>query len=595
MTNCWNNQDESSSTFAFFWNAFLSSEQGQTLVPGSHRELQNSETFKSDPAETESQEITTGEQREEWMLVSEMARSLENNDSSDKILLNHLSESRNAFSKDQINSMPFWIESTKETSSNGNVVPTSKQMDLSMLNKEQKRAYDVVLRSCSLKENDQLLMIITGQAGAGKSFLIDCLRQLLGSACIVCSFFGIAAFNVEGQTLHSSFNLPIRGRSKHDLKGPQLAKLQANLTSIKYLIIDEFSVIGQRIFGWIDRRCKQGKANNAKPFGGLSVILVGDIAQLPPIGDELLYNKKPEGDVVLQGFCSYSSFKTVVALQKNQRVQSPSQENFRGMLLRLRNGESTEADWQQLLARDVSLFTSQDLGKFDIKLAFGNETVAEHNFSKLTQGQYPFMTIKARHNSAAAAKLAPEEFCGLEPVVHLAKGAPVMLTKNLWVQRGLCNGSIGTVEHVIFGENDCPPSLPLAVLVRFDRYTGPSFSPKFRNCVPIAPFIAYADGDNQSLERQQLPLKLCYAMTIHKSQGLTLQKATVDLGKQESVPGLAYVALSRVRQLQDLAVVPMSFERLTAVKRHKSFLYRIDEEKRLAQLASVTEMEFTSI
>ena len=265
------------------------------------------------------------------------------------------------------------------------------------------------------------------------------------------------------------------------------------------------------------------------------------------------------------------------------------------MLLRLRNGESTEADWQQLLARDVSLFTSQDLGKFDIKLAFGNETVAEHNFSKLTQGQYPFMTIKARHNSAAAAKLAPEEFCGLEPVVHLAKGAPVMLTKNLWVQRGLCNGSIGTVEHVIFGENDCPPSLPLAVLVRFDRYTGPSFSPKFRNCVPIAPFIAYADGDNQSLERQQLPLKLCYAMTIHKSQGLTLQKATVDLGKQESVPGLAYVALSRVRQLQDLAVVPMSFERLTAVKRHKSFLYRIDEEKRLAQLASVTEMEFTSI
>ena len=84
-------------------------------------------------------------------------------------------------------------------------------------------------------------------------------------------------------------------------------------------------------------------------------------------------------------------------------------------------------------------------------------------------------------------------------------------------------------------------------------------------------------------------------MTIHKSQGLTLQKATVDLGKQESVPELAYVALSRVRQLQDLAVVPMSFERLTAVKRHKSFLYRIDEEKRLAQLASVTEMEFTSI
>lgn len=595
VTNCWNNEEESSSTFVFYWNAFLSSKLGQTLVPGWHRELQNSETFKSDPTEMESQEITANEQREEWMLVSEMARSLENNGSSDNILLTHLNESRNAFSKDQINSMPFWIESNKEATSNAHVIPTSKEIDLSLLNKEQKRAYDIVLRSYSVKENNQLLMIITGQAGSGKSFLIDCLRQLLGSACIVCAFFGIAAFNVEGQTLHSLFHLPIRGRSKHDLKGPRLAKLQANLKSIKYLIIDEFSVIGQRMFGWIDRRCKQGKANNAKPFGGISVILVGDIAQLPPIGDKLLLDKKPKGDVALQGFCCYSSFKTVVHLQQNQRVQSPSQENFRGMLLRLRNGQSTEADWQQFLTRDVSLFTSEDLDKFDIKLAFGNETVAEHNFSKLTQGQYPFMTIKARHNSVAAAKLASEEFCGLQPVIHLAKGAPVMLTKNLWVQRGLCNGSIGTVQHVIFAENDFPPSLPLAVLVRFERYTGPSFTQQFRNCVPIAPFIANADGDNESLERQQLPLKLCYAMTIHKSQGLTLGKATVDLGKQEAVAGLAYVALSRVCQLQDLAVVPMSYERLTAINRHQSFLYRIEEEKRLAHLASITEMEFTSI
>ena len=276
-------------------------------------------------------------------------------------------------------------------------------------------------------------------------------------------------------------------------------------------------------------------------------------------------------------------------------MQSPHQENFRGMLLRLRNGESTEDDWQQFLTRDLAFFSAQDLDNFNIKLAFGNEAVAEHNFSKLSQGQYPLMTIKARHNLTAAARLAPEDFCGLEPVLHLAKGAPVLLTKNLWVQRGLCNGSIGTVEHVIFAENDHPPSLPLAVLVKFDTYTGPSFSPKFMNCVPITPFIANADGNDESLERQQLPLKLCYAMTIHKSQGLTLHKATVDLGKNEAVAGLAYVALSRVCQLQDLAVVPMSYERLTAIKRHKSFHYRIDKEKRLAHLASKTEMEFANI
>ena len=85
-------------------------------------------------------------------------------------------------------------------------------------------------------------------------------------------------------------NLPIRGKNANDLKGPALLQLQEKLAGIRYIIIDEYSVVGQNLFGWIDKRCRQGTGFTDKPFGGISIILVGDIAQLPPVGDKVLYH-----------------------------------------------------------------------------------------------------------------------------------------------------------------------------------------------------------------------------------------------------------------------------------------------------------------
>ena len=121
-----------------------------------------------------------------------------------------------------------------------------------------------------------------------------------------------------------------------------------------------------------------------------------------------------------------------------------------------------------------------------------------------------------------------DEMSGLEPVVFLAKGARVMLTMNLWSSIGLCNG------------------------------------------------------------RQQLPLRLAWALTIHKSRGLTLSKTWIDIGKTERTAGVSYVAISRVKTLASCVIEPMTYERLTSLKSPANLQYRLEEEDRLNQLAQAT-------
>lgn len=141
-----------------------------------------------------------------------------------------------------------------------------------------------------------------------------------------------------------------------------------------------------------------------------------------------------------------------------------------------------------------------------------------------------------------------------------------MFTMNLWPSVGLCNGSTGTVVDIIYAINHQPPDLPIAVVVKFDHYTGPVFSnqPSF---VPIPPITATVTTANLVHERQQIPLKLAWALTIHKSQGMTLQKAWVDIGKRETSLGVSYVAISRVRNLSSLVMEPVTYDRLLSIKK----------------------------
>ena len=149
---------------------------------------------------------------------------------------------------------------------------------------------------------------------------------------------------------------------------------------------------------------------------------------------------------------------------------------------------------------------------------------------------------------------------------------------NLWASAGLCNGATGTVIDFIYQHGHQPPDLPIAVIVQFDDYRGPSISDSRPSCVPICPITVRSDSLVGFHERQQLSLRLAWALTIHKSQGLTLSKAWIDIGKSERTAGTSYVAISRVKTLSFCVVAPMTFERLSSFKSSPNFQYRLKEE-----------------
>ena len=415
-----------------------------------------------------------------------------------------------------------------------------------------------------------------GQAGTGKSYLINALRNLLQSKCAVTATTGKASYNIRGVTIHSLLKLPVGARGNKDLTGQSLYRLQDNLRGIEYILIDEYSMLGQTTFGWIDKRCKQATGCYDKVLGGISVILIGDPGQLPPVADKPLYHAQPSNLIGEQGYSTYKMFHKVVKLTVNQRVQgsSPEQEHFKDLLLRLRKGESTTEDWQLLLTRQPSI---APIAHFNdaTRLFYSNQEVATYNYGQLNKFQHSIALINACHSSAAAKSMGSDDMSGLEPTIFLAKEAKVMLTMNLWA----------SVGHQ-------PPDLPIAVIVKFDDYRGPSIDDTLPSCVPISPITVSAQSLEGIHERQQLPLRLAYALTIHKSQGLTLSKAWIDIGKSERTPGVSYVAISRVKTLSSCIIEPMTFERLVTLKSFSTLHYRLDEEARLDLIAKATCSSF---
>ena len=153
-----------------------------------------------------------------------------------------------------------------------------------------------------------------------------------------------------------------------------------------------------------------------------------------------------------------------------------------------------------------------------------------------------------------------------------------MLISNLWVEVGLVNGAIGTVKAICY-QNGRPPDLPIAVMVLFDKYCGPTLHD---GTVPVTPICHTWSYSGVQCSRLQLPLKLVWAVTIHKSQGLTLDKVVIDLGKREFSSGLTFVPCSRVRQLQDLLFIPsVPLQWLTSLANSQRVAQRKAEDQRL--------------
>ena len=427
-----------------------------------------------------------------------------------------------------------------------------------------------------------LRMVVSGTAGTGKSYLIQCLKLLLKDRLCVAAPTGVAAFNVDGYTLHSLLSLPVRGDFK-PLEGKRLETIQQMLAAVDYIIIDEMSMVGRKMFGQVDRRLRQVFPERSEElFGGRSCLLTGDWGQLPPVMDLPLYTTVSD-----LGSIDYHLFDRAVVLDRvmRQAGQDAGQECFRNLLLRLRNAELTVDDWKYLMTRTTG--EVGDTKSFDdaLRLYPTIEAVAEHNVAKLRASGQPIAVLSAVHTGPGASKATSDDAGGLEPVICIAHGARVMLSANLWVEVGLVNGALGTVEAICYEGDQRPPNLPIVVTVKFDSYSGPTLPD---GTVPITPLRRTWFSTTKPCSRLQIPLKLAWAVTIHKSQGLTLDKAVIDIGKKEFSTGLTFVACSRVRQLTDLLFVPpFSFQRVANLSKSVRLKDRLIEDARLQQMSVV--------
>lgn len=284
------------------------------------------------------------------------------------------------------------------------------------------------------------------------------------------------------------------------------------------------------------------------------------------------------------GSTDYHLFDRAVVLDQvmRQAGQHADQKVFRDLLLRLRNAESTVEDWRHLMRRTPA--EVGDVRSFDevLHLFPTAEAVSNHNVNKLRASGQPIALIKAVHTGPGACKATTDDAGGLEPAICIAHEARVMLCANLWVDVGLVNGATGTVVAICYESGQCPPDLPVAVMVRFDSYSGPTLPD---GTVPITPLRRTWFATAKQCSRLQLPLKLAWAVTIHKSQSMTLSNVVIEVGKKEFSTGLTFVACSRVRRLNDLLFIPpFPYQRLANLAKSSRLQERLREDARLSRM-----------
>ena len=454
-------------------------------------------------------------------------------------------------------------------------------IDMEILNDEQ--SFAVAIVSHKIRCNERLLMTITGGPGTGKSTVIKGITKAVNSiignetAVLRMGTTGTAAFVISGATCHSVLSLPIN-RTYCALKGDKLRILQENLKDKKIIIIDEVSMLGKKMLMYIDKRLKEGSGKQDEPFGGFNIIFVGDFQQLPPIGDTPIY----DGDSS-ESFLLYSAIEDAVVLQKSQRQQgeNPDQIAFRRILSRCTETEADgglqEEDWHVLQTRFIQSATDAEDEKWnDAPYMFhDNNSCFEYNMAKLQDIGSPITCIKASHNNVKAAKRDSSEAQNLQAILHLCVGSEVMLTSNVWTEVGLHNGAKGKVIDFVYVDASGPLSgnVPEAVVVQFHSLAGEDQIPPFLNdyCRSVAIPRKQVEWkhNGETLIRTQFPLMLSSAMTIHKSQGRTLDMAVIDLGSSEKCCGMSLVALSRVKNLNNILLKPFSFERLRKINKSK--------------------------
>jgi ATP-dependent DNA helicase PIF1 len=472
-----------------------------------------------------------------------------------------------------------------------------------LLNHEQRKLYDTIVDqyTAELGHNGPfprpLLLNVDGVAGSGKTFTLlkasARLQELATDAVLPNPVLraaptGIAAFNFTGKTIHSLLRLPVKGKTA-DLSTGTLHALQALFQACRFLIIDEKSMIDLKMLSLIDTRLRAICPQNDQPFGGVNILLCGDFYQLPPVGGHPLYSLRPQHIDAIKGSCLYRAFDQTVRLVEVMRQQGEDDISvrFRAALSELRTATLSQASWELLCTRTANQLSPDEVAGFDkaLRLYYTTAEVCETNYNCLAATNQPVKKLTAEHKGRGASAATEEEADNLSAEIYVCIGARIMLTTNLWTEIGLVNGSMGSIDDLSWNYGQQTDQLPSVILIRFDSYTGPSFPGCPIGTVPVFPQTRQFDYKGIVCSRMQFPLRLGYAITVHKSQGLTLPQAVMNLNQREHCLGLSYVAISRVKALTGLLFEsPFDFDRFKGINSIISKDRELDHITRTAQI-----------
>ena len=382
-----------------------------------------------------------------------------------------------------------------------------------------------------LVEDGSRLVFVSGNAGTGKTTLIRYLQENMSLRHVVLAPTGVAALNAGGVTIHSFFRFPPRIQDPDELRIPEDRRLYQ---SLELLIIDEASMLRADMLDSIDaflRACNE----DFSPFGGVRVLLLGDMFQLPPVVTraerEVLDERGYETPYFFSAACLMGLDIAHVELDEIFRQTDPE---FVSLLNRVRVAEDTQGAIALLNA-----YCGEPGGDHDITLTCTNaaaDAINGDQLRSLSSEERLFLGETEGKFGLDGDRLpSPLE-------LRLKPGARVMFTKNdeegRWV-----NGTLGTVTWLSGGRIEV--DIDGAGIHEVPRVTWQSY--KYRLDRESDRIVADEVG-----HYTQYPLMLAWAVTIHKSQGKTLDRVLVDFGSGAFAPGQAYVALSRCRSLEGL-------------------------------------------
>ncbi|XP_024120187.1 uncharacterized protein LOC112141313 [Oryzias melastigma] len=447
------------------------------------------------------------------------------------------------------------------------------------LNQQQACVFFAVRDWCIKRVNgfnpQQFLYYVNGGAGTGKSHLIKSIHaqasnilrrsprnaeehDVSGPSVLLTSFTGTAAFQISGTTLHSLLRLPRILKPPIQGLGNLLDEVRAELLNAEIIIIDEVSMVSKVLFSYVDARLKQIKGSQ-KPFGGMSVLAVGDFYQLPPVRQSkpLCVPEQLQADLWNEHFQMVTL--TEIMRQKDDVA-------FAEMLNRIRVKDKSEELSQEDRALLTQAVTQPALCPIDALHIFAtNKQVNDHNSSTLSKLHANIIALPAHDykKDLTTGRMTRQDqpmkgnSNDLLDTISVAEGARLMLTRNIDIRKGLVNGAFGELVSAIASDRD---QHVMKLALKMDNSS--------RVNAEQPDNVVYLERVEENLKqkgmiRRQFPVKLAYACTIHKVQGMTTQKAVVSL-KRVFESGMSYVAISRVTSLSGLHLLDFDESKIYA-------------------------------